>query len=392
MNNKPKVAIVTPGSFPIPSPSSSSVETVVYTIANNLKNNIDFTILGKKSKELPYQEQSNDISFIRFRFKNWKTYINKVINHLITLNPHIIQIENRPKYIPYLKEHFQDTPLILSLHSTNFISRSRISNEQLRHCINLCTKIIVNSQFLKNHLIDKTGCAEDKVFVNHLGVDVNQFKSKWNIKDKAMEEDTIRQSLGIKDQHVLLYVGRLRKMKGVHKLLEAFPYIIESNPNTILIIAGSAFYGTNRITGYVQKLTEKAKQFPDQIKFIPFIPHDEIHRWFKIADIVLVPSITKEAFGLVNVEAMATGVPVIATRIGGMPEIIQHGETGFLADKFNMEIELAAYVNQLLSDPIKINKMGENSIKRVHEHFTWEKCASRLNHLYKEINCTFEIK
>ena len=106
------------------------------------------------------------------------------------------------------------------------------------------------------------------------------------------------------------------------------PSIIQAVPDTLLIIAGSAFYGSERRTSYVDKLYTLAKDFPEHVRFMSFIPHEEIHIWFKAAEIVLVPSIGHEAFGLVNVEAMACGVPVIATNIGGMPEVIEHGKNG----------------------------------------------------------------
>jgi spore coat protein SA len=125
-----------------------------------------------------------------------------------------------------------------------------------------------------------------------------------------------------------------------------------------------------------------AKDFPNHVRFLSFIPHAEIHAWFEAADIVLVPSIGNEAFGLVNVEAMACGVPVIATNIGGMPEVIEHEKTGYLINTQNIEAELSHYVIDLLNNPERIKKFGLNCLDRVNENFTWEKSASRLLRLY----------
>lgn len=384
MRTKPKVAIITPGSFPIPSPQSSSVETVVEMQTNALQTEVDFTIFGKKTKELPSSEKRGNISYVRFIYRKWTRYLTKVISALSKLRPDLIQIENRPNFIPLLRQRFQNTQLWLSLHSTKFISSSHIEKEELISCLHQVDKIIVNSQFLKNYLISLTGCADAKIFVNHLGVDTNQFHSKWSTNHFG-ENENITQQMNLEGKRIILFVGRLRKIKGVEKILQAMPFIIQAVPDTLLIIAGSAFYGSNRKTNYVEHLYRLAKEFPDHVRFLEFIPHEQIHVWFKAAEIVLVPSIGQEAFGLVNVEAMACGVPVIASNIGGMPEVIEHGKTGYLVNTKNLDADLANYVIQLLNNPEKIKQLGLNCVNRISENFTWEKSASRLLQLYDQI-------
>jgi spore coat protein SA len=384
MRINPKVAIITPGTFPIPSSRSSSVETVVNMQTNVLQNDVNFTIFGKKTKDLPSLEKQGNISYIRVIYPNWTSYLTKVISKLSNLHPDIIQIENRPKYIPIIRNKFQQAMILLSLHSTMFIAKSHIEKEELISCLHQADKIIVNSHFLKNFLIEQTGCVANKVIVNHLGVDITQFQSKWSLNQIRKKENFIKQ-MNLEGRKIILFVGRLRKIKGVDKIFHAMPSIVQAVPDTLLIIAGSAFYGSDRRTNYVDKLYTLAKAFPDHVRFVSFIPHVEIHNWFEAADIVLVPSIGHEAFGLVNVEAMACGVPVIATDIGGMPEVIEHDRTGYLINTQNMEVELSNCVIQLLNNPHKINILGLNSVNRVLEHFTWEKSANRILQLYNEI-------
>lgn len=106
-------------------------------------------------------------------------------------------------------------------------------------------------------------------------------------------------------------------MKGVHHILKAMPRITDKVPDALLVVVGAAFYGSNRTTPYVRKLHRLGKTMGETVRFVPYVPHDRIQDWFGIADVVLVPSDNREAFGLVNVEAMSCGVPVIATRAGG---------------------------------------------------------------------------
>ena len=379
---KPRVVIITPGSFPIPSPNSSSVETVVDRLTNALKTTVEFTILGKKSKDLPFIEKKENIIYRRFTYRKWTGYLKKAVAILSKLNPHIIQIENRPKYISIIRKAFPETQIWLSIHSTFFISKSRISKDELINSLHSTNKIIVNSQFLKNYLVKKTSCDESKIFVNNLGVDTSQFRSKWG--SAQSDRKTIKNKMDLDGKRILLFVGRLRKIKGVDRILKAMPAIIKNDPNTILIIVGSAFYGSDKKTDYVEYLYQLAAGISHHVRMIPFIPHDEIHSWFEAADIVLVPSIGKEAFGLVNVEAMACGVPVIATNVGGLPEVIEHGKTGFLLNVKDIEKELGEYVIRMLSSPQILKQMGKKSVEHVQENFTWEKCAKRLLTLYRQ--------
>ncbi|WP_423798901.1 glycosyltransferase family 4 protein [Neobacillus sp. SAB-20_R2A] len=384
MSMKLKIAIITPGSFPIPSPRSSSVETVVDRLTDTLQHELSFTIFGKKTQELPITEKRGKITYYRFRKR--KSYLDKVLLKLADVNPDIIQIENRPKFVPMVRKKFKKTAIWLSLHSTRYITLPRINRDEAGKCLEQADKIIVPSHFLKEYIITIFGCKSEKVVVNHLGVDIRQFQSKWSQQVNQINE-SIKFKYQLTDKKVLLFVGRLKRTKGVHKLIKALPAIIEKRPDTVLIIAGSSSYGSDKQTKYVQNLYALAKGLTDNILFVPFIPHTQIHKWFAAADIVLVPSTGNEAFGLVNLEAMASGVPVIAAKNGGIPEVIQHGKTGYLLNAKRMEYELKEYVLHLLDQPQLLKELGENSVETVRQLFTWEKSAERYLQLCKsEIN------
>lgn len=383
ITRNPKVVIITPGSFTIPSPRSSSVETVIDKITKSLQEKVDFHVFGKKSKSLPSNQKVGNISYYRYYFKNWKYYLMKSISKIKEINPDIIQVENRPLYVLYLKKMFSNSKskIWLSLHSTKFISSAAISISQLKKCIQITDKIIVNSQFLKDFLVRKTNCREEKVIVNHLGVDISQFKSKWHSSQlEAINEQKKR--MGLENRNILLFVGRLKKMKGVHYILNILPELIKDNPKIFVVIIGSAFYGSTRKTGYVNRLEKRAQKFPNHIKFLPFISHDKIQNWYQLADLVYVPSNKNEAFGLVNLEAMACGVPVIASKAGGMKEIIEHGKTGYLIELSTIENGLLEYTKKILSSPEKQKKFGENCIHSIKSKYTWDHCAQRLYKLY----------
>jgi spore coat protein SA len=375
-----KIAIITPGAYSIPGNKSSSVEFVVQRTSNLLQKDVDVIIFGKKTKDQSFIERQGHLTYYRYHF-NTKTYIQNVVEQLQQDKPDIIQIENRPRFIKFIRQAFPSAKIILTLHSVTFISPPYMKEEKmLRYYLNQTDAIVVNSHFLRNFLIEKTNGNAKKIFVNHLGVNTDQFKPKWQLDSTATLE-ILKKELGVTNNKILLYVGRLVEIKGVHHILEAMPVLIKADPSIRLIIAGSP----SEDKEYSDHLRNLAGNVKDHVVFTSFIPNDKIHELFQLSDLLLVPSAQNEAFGLVNLEAMSTGTPVIATNSGGMPEIIDHGKTGFLIDRSNVHEELTKHVLELLSNPEKIQQMGQESVLRVRNYFTWQHSVERLLKLYRKL-------
>jgi spore coat protein SA len=372
-----KIAIITPGVYPIPGKKSTSVELVVHKTSNLLQKDVDVIIFGKKTKNQTFIERQGHITYYRYHF-NSKTYIQNVVEQLQQEKPDIIQIENRPKYVKLIRQAIPTAKIILTLHSVTFISPPYMRKRLLKNYLTQTNVIVVNSQFLKNYVIDRTNLDSTKVVVNHLGVNTDQFKPKWQL-DSTSSLEELRKKLGVFDHKILLYAGRLVQIKGVHHILEAMPEIIKADPSIRLIIAGSSF-GHRSYFDHLQKLAENVK---DHVVFTSFISNDTIHELFQLSDLLLVPSAQNEAFGLVNLEAMSTGTPVIATKSGGIPEIIEHGKTGYLIDPSNIREDLTKHILDLLSNPLKLQQMGKECVLRVRNHFTWQHTVDRQLKLYR---------
>ncbi len=107
--------------------------------------------------------------------------------------PDLIQVENRPRFVRYLRRRFPKLPIWLFLHSTTFISTNRISPEELKACLRCADKIIVNSLFLKEQLLQTIPEKEAAIAVNHLGVDSAAFVSRWTPEGLARRESLIKQ-------------------------------------------------------------------------------------------------------------------------------------------------------------------------------------------------------
>jgi Glycosyltransferase len=364
-----KVAFVTPGAYPVPSPRGGSVERVVEKIVPLLQPAIEARIYGRKGLGLHSRGKLNGVMCERFTMKSRAEYWNKVIAGLRSYRPELIQVENRPKMVLRMRREFPRANIWLNLHSNTFLIKPYLrDNQTLLASVRAADRIIVNSCFLKDFVVRKAPQAAGKIGVVYPGVDPSRFF--W--PNGAAE----RELRGWRDRRVVLYVGRLIPLKGVHHLLAALPELIKRVPNVLVVIVGSPFYGSARTTEYSRKLRRMAKPYSPHVHFHHYVPYGEVPLWYSMADVSVVPSTRREAFGLVNVEAMAAGLPVVATRIGGIPEIVQDGTTGFLIDAKNAPAELADRLALLLNHEEIRLELGRRGQERVRQQFTWEHSAA----------------
>ena len=373
-----KAAFVTPGAYPVPSPMGGSVERVVEKVVPKLVPHMDARIYGRVGRRLPARGKLAGVTVERFPGADKARYFNQVCRRLSVYRPQLIQVENRPRWIPRLKRLFPDSRIWLNLHSTTFINSPFINSIQGQRCLQAADRILVNSEFLGDYIKNQVPAVSDKIKVNHLGVEAERFPGRSTTQGLTMrrEERALRKWEG---RRIVLFVGRLIPQKGVHHLLAALPAIVSKAPDVLVVIVGSALYGSPRITGYVKQLHDQARRWSKHVHFQPYVPHNEIPRWFAMADIAVVPSIGRESFGLVNVEAMAAELPVVATRAGGMKEVVVDGVTGYLIspDYPSVESELASRISYLLDNEAARKEMGMKGKERVLNHFLWQHTAHR---------------
>jgi glycosyltransferase involved in cell wall biosynthesis len=185
----------------------------------------------------------------------------------------------------------------------------------------------------------------------------------------------------------VLFVGRLTPHKGVDRLIEALPQDAE------LRIVGSAGHDRRRPErDYPQLLRRLAAQ--RRVEFLGAVPEGDLSSLYRGAQVLALPSVdvtlygrevaVSELLGLAGLEAMASGTPVVASRLGGLPEVVEHGVTGFLVEPGDIG-ELRARIAQILGDRRLAERLGRNARERVLETFTWEACAERCLAAYSEL-------
>ncbi len=181
----------------------------------------------------------------------------------------------------------------------------------------------------------------------------------------------------LKNNYNVLFVGRLEKFKGVEFIIKAIPAIIKILPQTTLTIIGDGPYKNELIN-----LT-KTLHIEDCIQFKGWIENKELGTYYSKASIVVAPSTVPEAFGLVILEAMSMGRPVIATNVGAIPEIIDNGVNGYLVEPNNSE-QIAEKVIKLFLEENLLTELGRNARKKAEE-FSIEKHLENLERVYTEL-------
>lgn len=175
----------------------------------------------------------------------------------------------------------------------------------------------------------------------------------------------------------LLYAGRLTPVKGVHVLIEAFRDIRRRLPDVRLIVTGSSFFAGAAPTAYEEELAALAAPVREAIVFTGYLPHDKLRYLYSAVDVVVFPSVWPEPFGLVMLEAMASGTCLIASRVGGVPEVVEHGKNGVLVEPDDAQA-LADAVCDTLGQAPMMRLVEAEGRRCVVGNYTWERLVGDL--------------
>ncbi|MET9119144.1 glycogen synthase [Streptomyces longwoodensis] len=183
----------------------------------------------------------------------------------------------------------------------------------------------------------------------------------------------------------VLFVGRITRQKGVPHLLRAVRHL---DPATQVVLCAGA-PDTPEIDREFRELFEELSRARDGVHWIPrMLPRPEVIQLLTHATVFVCPSVY-EPLGIVNLEAMACGTPVVASRVGGIPEVVEDGGTGLLVDLDDageaFEAALARALDEVTGDPERARRMGEAGRERAVDEFGWDAVARRTVGLYEEV-------
>jgi glycogen synthase len=264
-------------------------------------------------------------------------------------------------------------------HASSWVERTAYQNAD---------GVIAVSDSMRRDVHALYDVALENIRVIHNGIDVNQYKPTPNpavLKSYHIDPNT----------PFVLFVGRITRQKGIMHLMNA---INDLRPGVQVVLCAGA-PDTPEIGQEMAARVEQARnESPNAIIWVPeIVPREDLIRLYTHASIFVCPSVY-EPFGIINLEAMACETPVVASAVGGIPEVVVHGETGLLVpfepvssqdfeprapEQFSRD--LASAVNHLLDDPGTMREMGRKARERVERYFSWTSIAQRTLEFYREL-------
>jgi D-inositol-3-phosphate glycosyltransferase len=266
-------------------------------------------------------------------------------------------------------------PHVFTLHTVGAVKNSTVGSEkepELRVAIEKqiarnCDRILVATAKEKGHLIQHYGASSQTVGVVPCGVNLELFR--------PMDKAIARQKLGIAEhESIILFVGRFAPLKGIDRLLEAVAHLRHCQGLRLLIVGGD---------GYRSEVSQELKQLcsklgiQNSVTFVGSIKQDILTPYYSAADVLVVPS-RYESFGLVALESLASGTPVVATRVGAMESILREGETGHVVSNGSPHL-LANGIEQFISRALP---PSPNAIRATVLRYSWENVVSAIINEY----------
>ncbi|HEU4962286.1 MAG TPA: 1,4-alpha-glucan branching protein domain-containing protein [Bacilli bacterium] len=276
-----------------------------------------------------------------------------------------------------------DCPLVTTIHATEYGRHHGLHNDLQRQIAEMekqlaaeSEEVIVCSQYMRAELRDIYGVDAEKLHVLPNGVDLTELR-------KGTEEQAYDHAHALSDVNTphfsaptIFYVGRLVPEKGVQVLLEAASHVFAEIPHARFQIAGKG-----PMLAELQDLAARLG-ITDRVDFLGFVTDEQRNRLMRQASVAVFPSLY-EPFGIVALEAMGLGIPTVAGRTGGLAEIIEHGDDGWLVEPGNAR-DLAATLLALLRNPQQTAAVAKRGLLKTETQFGWATIARDTCRVYRQ--------
>jgi spore coat protein SA len=370
--------VIAPEQLPIPPITGGSVETCIYNIFRRMSKQDSVTIVSRAHPRLPRASFAGRLKIIRIPGRGRSSYIHAAMKQVRGQSFDVIQIENRPTFVPIVRRAFPRTPIVLSLHSLTFMSYlSRARANAILSQVNGVTSVV---SFVSRTMRKRYPRHAHKFKSAILGVDTAKFRPRTLPYKQA-----IRKKWGVHNRYNLLFVGRIVPRKGLHTLVRAAAILRRRSPRIGIVAVGASWPGVRRETAYMRKVRLLSRRAKVPIRFTGYLPPSQIHKMYHLGDVFVCPTQFREGFATVNSEAMASGIPVIASKRGGIPEVVVHGKSGLLVQNYRSPLAFAKAIARVKSSPLLARRLAYGGRKRVKARFSWFSTVSRLRRHYRSI-------
>ena len=316
----------------------NKASAVSITVKNNLlySDYLDeIRVFGQDVKNPLFKKNFQGIKYSFFTLKSKNVYLAQQMLRIISKcdeKKQLIEIHNRPYLVNVITKKIKIFPIILFLHNDPKTMKGSKSIRERQYILNNCAAVFCVSEYIKKQFLDGIINDYKKVFVLYNGVE-----RKLKIFPPKKKE--------------VLFVGRLVFEKGIDLYTDVVRSIAYKFPDWTFNLIGSFKLGEkDKVNSYAHNITKKFIKIGAQAKFYGFQNNDFIQEKMKNGSIIVIPSLWEEPFGLVAAEAMSNGLAIIASKVGGIPEIIK--DNGILIENIN-QLKLEQALTDLMIDDDK---------------------------------------
>ncbi|MCY6371893.1 glycosyltransferase family 4 protein [Clostridium ganghwense] len=268
-------------------------------------------------------------------------------------------------------------PVVSTIHATEYGRNNGIKTDMQRYISSVewmltyeSWKVVACSNYMREQIKNVFSTPWEKIWVIPNGVEANEFQ---------LDFDTLqfRRKFAKDDEKIVFYVGRHVFEKGIHILINAASQIIKKHNKTKFIIAG-----TGPMTDELKKKVRDIG-LSDKVLFTGYMEDNSKNKLYKVADMAIFPSLY-EPFGIVALEGMAAGCPIVVSDVGGFSEIVEHKVNGMKFIPGSVE-SLKKNVLELLSNEELSKKLKENAYRYIREKYSWDKIACLTVQMYEQV-------
>ena len=364
---------------PVPPEKGAAVAWWMYQVSKRL-HLFEPHIVAIKGHNQEMEEFQNPIHFHRVHFgRAYKrcfqkitrldplSYGHRVARIIERVRPDIVHVHNAPELVSKLRRLVK-WPVPCWLH--------HMHNPLAMMDVNPETKLIVVSEFLKQWYQKNYPFLNPTVVTNGADLDL-----LCRPRGRDSSTDALRLRFGIPDNRkVLLYVGRISPEKGALELVKAFQALLRLRQDVFLLLVGEMRFGGNsdRRAVYGNEVRSLSQSMVGYCQLAGVVPPDEVPNYYRLGDLLVVPSQCEETFGLVAIESMAAGTAVLAVRKGGLPELVIPHQTGFFIDDTGDSEQFALQMSTLLDKPQLLANVAAQAQEYALMHHGWDTVSRQL--------------
>ncbi len=337
----------------------------------------------------------------------YKEYFSQVARDLAASRPDVVHLPQQMQFASLFKRAVPAVKVVVHIHQDEL---AKLDRALLRRDLPDVDAVATVSEFVTAGACARLPELAARIHTVGNGVDVLRFRPAVHARQPDEQE---RHGRPLR----LLYVGRIAPDKGIHLLMDAFDRLVREGIGLELTLIGKPgllpydllsrllggdraaleavreFYGHSLRSWLAKEILGPGRSYGEalrarlspaaaaRVRFLGTVPQPTLIRAYRAADVLVLPSVWQESYGLPVAEAMACGVPVVASASGGVPELIEDGVTGRLVPRLDTQA-LACALREMAADPARLLEMGAAARIRAERLLTWARSAERLERLY----------